>query len=111
MAVTELETGSQTSVITTEHTLNTTTPETTDGMLMLFLDVSAMASGDLLEIRCKEKARSGDTQREIYVETLVGVQASPMWVGPALIMLHGWDFSIKQTTGSARAYPWSIRAV
>jgi hypothetical protein len=109
MALTEYLAGSQTCVITTEHTLNTTTPETTAGVYQLVLDLNALAAGDTLEIRLKEKAGAATTQRLLLLDTLTGVQAEPLWMSPSLHLRHGWDMTVKQTAGVGRAIPWSIR--
>lgn len=111
MAILEHETGSQTAVIATEHTLNGTSPDTSDGVYQFVVDTSAMLSGDITKLRVKEKARGADTQRLVFVATLAGVQAEPLWVSPSVILLHGWDFTLEQTAGTGRAYPWSIRRV
>lgn len=108
-------TGSQSGVhtMTPEHTLNTTTPETTAGIYQAVIDINAMASLDVLEIRIKEKAISGGTQRTVFTGTVANAPSSDdvAWVSPSLILLNGWDVTIKQTAGTARAYPWSIRKV
>lgn len=111
MAISEHASGSQTCTISTEHTLNTTTPETTDGVFQFFIDTANMVAGDVLEIRLKEKCRTGDTIRQIRMNTLAGVQSDPLWVSESFLLLHGWDFTIKQTAGTGRAFPWSIRKV
>jgi hypothetical protein len=109
MAVTEHESGTKATTLDTEHVLNTTTPETTDGVFQLFIDVNAMVAGDVTLIRIKEKTISGGTQRRCKVYTLVGAQSDPLWVSEAFMFLHGWDMTIEQTDGTARSYPWSIR--
>jgi hypothetical protein len=109
MAVTEHESGTKSTTLDTEATLNTTTPETTDGVFQLFVDCNAMVAGDVTLIRIKEKAISGGTQRKCVTHTLVGAQADPLWVSEAYMLLHGWDMTIEQTDGTARSYPWSIR--
>lgn len=111
MAISEHATGSQTATISTEHTLNGTSPETTDGIYQLVIDTANMAAGDTTEIRIKEKARTGDTQRQIFVSTLSGAQSDPLWVSPTFVLMNGWDMTLKQTAGTGRAYPWSIRKV
>lgn len=111
MAISEHGTGTQTATINTEHTLNTTTPETTDGIYQLFVDTANMVAGDVLEIRIKEKVVSAGTIRQVLMSTLAGVQSDPAWASPSLILLHGWDMTIKQTAGTGRAFPWSIRKV
>lgn len=111
MAISEHASGSQTATISTEHVLNSTTPETTDGIFQVFVDTANMVAGDVLELRVKEKCRTGDTIRQVFLSTLAGVQSDPLWVSPSLILLHGWDVTLKQTAGTGRAYPWSIRKV
>ena len=111
MAISEHATGSQTATISTEHTLNSTSPETTDGVYQLFIDVANMVAGDVLEIRIKEKCRTGDTIRQLLLSTLAGAQSDPLWASPAFVLLNGWDMTIKQTAGTGRAFPWSIRKI
>jgi hypothetical protein len=113
MAIAELYTGTQTATINTEHVLNSPTPNTTDGIFQLFVDVNAMVAGDTLELRIKEKVVSAGSVRTIFVATLVGAQGADShgWVSPSMILLHGWDMTLKQTTGTGRAFPWSIRQV
>ena len=110
MAISEAYSGSA-SYGTSETTLNTTTPETTDGIYQLFVDVSAMAAGDIYVFRIKEKARSGDTQRLLFAFTLSHAQLEPLWCSPALILMHGWDMTIQRSAGSDRTLNWSIRKV
>jgi len=113
MPISEAYSGTQTAVINTEHVLNTTTPETTDGIYQLVVDVSVLTLGDTLELRVKEKALTAGTQRTVETWVLIHAQHadSNLWVSPSLILLHGWDFTLKQTAGTGRAFPWSIRKV
>lgn len=111
MAIAEKESGSQTAVISTEHVLNATTPETTDGIYQLVIDCNAMLKGDSLVVRIKEKARAADTQRLAWRMDLEGVQDEPLLVSPAIVLLHGWDMTLQQTAGTGRAFPWSIRQI
>jgi hypothetical protein len=110
MAISEAYSGTQTATVGTEHTLNTTTPETTDGVYQFYVDVANMALGDELEIRIKEKVISSGTQREVFYAKRSHAQTRP-FVSPTFILLHGWDFTIKQTAGTGRSFPWSIRKV
>lgn len=109
MAISEHATGSQTAVINTEHNLATNV--TDDGIYQLFVDVGAMVAGDVTEIRIKEKCRTGDTTRQILCSTLAGVQSDPLWASPSFVLMNGWDMTLRQTAGTGRAYPWSIRKV
>jgi hypothetical protein len=113
MAITELYSGTE-AISTTEWSLTTDTSgpdsDTTDGVFQTFLDVSDMVAGDELQIRVYEKCRSGDTQRIVYQDTLVGVQAEPIYVTPSLILMHGWDVTLDAIAGTITVL-WSIRQV
>lgn len=113
MAIAELYTGTE-AVSTTEHSMTTDTSgpdvDTTDGVFQIFLDLSDMVAGDELQIRVYEKVRSGDTQRIVYECSLFGAQANPIWVSPALILLHGWDATLDAISGTITVL-WSIRQV
>jgi hypothetical protein len=75
------------------------------------VDVSALTSTDNLTIKIKEKVISGGIQAIVLLENLLGVQATPVWVSPSMILLNGWDMSITQSQGTARSFPFSIRKV
>ncbi len=115
MAITELITGTE-AVGATEHSLATDTSydsgdaQTTDGIFQAFLDVSDMVAGDELRIRIYEKVRSGDTQRIVAEWSLAGVQGTPIWASPALVLMHGWDFTTTAIAGTITVN-WSIRQV
>lgn len=113
MAITEAFAGSE-AVSTTEHSLTTDTAgpdvETSDGIFQLFLDVSDMIAGDELQIRGYEKVQSADTQRTFFQSNLVGPQSPPIFVTPAFILLHGWDFTLDAIAGTITV-TWSIRKV
>lgn len=113
MAIAEIYSGTE-AVSTTEWSLTTDTAgpdaDTNDGVFQAVLDLADMVAGDELEIRLYEKARSADTQRLAELWVLNGAQSSPLWVSPALILMHGWDFTIKATAGTVTVN-WSIRQV
>lgn len=113
MAIAELYSGTE-AIGATEHSLTTDTAgpdvDTTDGVFQAFFDVSDMVAGDELQIRVYEKCRAGDTQRVVLHETLFGVQSTGIWVTPSLILLHGWDVTLKAITGTITVN-WSIRQV
>jgi len=111
MAISEAYSGSQTATISTEHVLNTTTPETTDGIYQVWVDTANMVAGDIVELHIKEKVISSGTIREALIATLSGAQSDAAWVSPSMILMHGWDVTLKQTAGTGRVFPWSIRKV
>jgi hypothetical protein len=113
MPISQLATGSRTtSPVETSYTSLGTDPNTSIGVYQLFLDLSVLANGDTLWIQCMEKCTgSGDTQRQVFENVIANVQTQSMFASPALILMNGWSFGLKQTTGSSRVIPWSIRSV
>jgi hypothetical protein len=109
VAVTQYASGSQTATISTEHVV-TANPETTAGVYQFYVDINALAdASEIVEIRVREKARSGDTQRTVWTATFRGGSGRTLVVTPALMLMHGWDLTIRQTTGTGRAFLWSVR--
>src|SRR3990170_2059502 len=113
MAISEYVTGTE-AISTTEWSLTTDSAgpdaDTTDGIFQLFLDVADMVAGDQLQIRLYETVRSGDTQRIAEEFILNGVQATPVWVSPTVILLHGWDWTLDALSGTITVL-WSIRRI
>ena len=114
MAISQAFSGTET-VGTTEHSLTTDTAgpdvETSDGIFQCFLDLNALAAGDVFVFKVYERVLTGSTQRLCYVATFSGVQAQPVWVSPSLILLHGWDMTLDKISGTDRSIDWSIRSV
>ena len=114
MAISEAYAGTQ-SVSTTEWDLPSDSSSlsslTTDGVFQCWLDLSNLQAGDVFELRCYEKVQSTDTQRAVFIETLSGVQFSPNFVTPSLVMIHGWTFTLLKVAGTDRTITWSIRSV
>jgi len=113
MAITQLYNVSET-VSTTEWSFTTDSSgpdtDTNDGIFQMFLDVNALAAGDIYQISIYEKiGDSGDTQRLVYRDVLSGAQAQPIWVSPSLVLMHGWDFTVKKLSGTDRAIEGSVR--
>jgi len=114
MAITEAFAGSET-VSTTEWSLTTDTAgpdaEASDGIFQVYLDLNAMANGDIFRFRGYEKAQSTDTQRCFLDFSFAHAQSTPNWVSDAFILMHGWDFTLLKVAGTDRAITWSIRKV
>lgn len=103
---------------TTEYDLpnNSTTKssQTTDGIYQLFLDLSAMTAAESYRLRIYEKILSSDTQKVVEDVTISGVQSEPAYVTPALLLMHGWTFTLTRVataSGQDRVIYWSIRQV
>lgn len=74
MALGNVGTGTQASVLGTEHTLDT---DTTSNVYIFAVDTGAMAAGDVIALRVKTKVLSGGVEREAYYATYFGAQAQP----------------------------------
>lgn len=114
MALSETHQNSGT-IGTTEHFLasnsTTATYQTTDGVYQCWLELNNLATGDEYQIRVYEKISSGGTARVVMEWVVGGAQNTPNWVTPSLILLHGWEFSLKKLSGTDRSIAWSIRSV
>lgn len=113
MALTEAFTGSAT-IGTTEYSCpnasTTLTPRTEDGVYQAWFDTANIAIGDQYQFRIYERITSGGTQRIAYEAILTGSMADS-WVFPSLMLLHGWDVTIRKLAGTDRSIGWSIRQV
>lgn len=115
MAIT-LEAYSGTESVTgTEWSLTTDTAgpdnDTNIGIYQAFLDLNAVAAGDVFEFKVYEKARTSDTQRLLMVAQFSGAQGSPIWASPSLILGAGWDMTLKKISGTDRTITWRISKV
>jgi hypothetical protein len=115
MAISEFFSGTEV-VTTTEWSLSTDTSftpdfQTADGVYQCFVDISALAAGDVFEFRVYEKVLSSGSQRAIMSARFAGAQSMGGWVSPSLILMHGWDMTMKKISGTDRGIDWSIRSV
>lgn len=114
MAITEAFSGTET-VTTTEHSMTTDTAgpdaETSDGIFQAFIDFNALAVGDVFQFRVYEKVLAASTQRVVWEAIISHAQSTPVFVSPALVLLHGWDMTLDKQAGTDRSIDWSIRKV
>lgn len=114
MAISEAFSGSF-AVSTTEYDLpsasTTLSSQTTDGVYQVFLDLNALTSTEEYRLRIYEKTRSSSTQRIVEEVIISGAQTQPVYVTPALLLLHGWTVTLKKNQGTDRTIEWSIRQV
>lgn len=115
MAITEYAAGSET-VSTTEWSLTTDTAgpdvDTTDGVYQVFLDLNALASGDVFRFRAYEKVQAADTQRAFFTQDFAHAQGTEdNWVSPSFILMNGWDFTLIKVSGTDRTITWSVRKI
>lgn len=76
--------------------------DTTDGIFQAYVDLNALAAGDVYEFRMYEKAYAAQTQRLAYSCRFAGVQGTPMWVSPAFCLGTGWDMVLIKIAGTDR---------
>lgn len=100
--------GSQTAVIGTEHTLATIT---TAGSYVLMVDAAAMALGDELELYVKTKVRSVGTTRQAFKASYTHAQSDPVKLSIPVASTNEIVFTLKQTAGTGRAFPWEVVAL
>ena len=97
--------GSQTCVIGTEHTLAT---GNASGTYVLTLETSAMADGDVLEVRGYDKPGGSATARQLFYYSLANAQSNPAHISPTIITEGFVQFTIRQTAGTGRTMNWSV---
>jgi hypothetical protein len=105
MALAQTNSGTQTATIGTTHTLATPTAGKT---YVLFIDLTNLAAGDILDIFIQGKVLSTSTLKSIYSCTLAGPQADPYFMSVPVPAVNGVQFQLKQTTGTGRAFDWSV---
>lgn len=112
MAVREIYTGTAT-VGSTELDLptNTTTRSSlsNDGVYQLFLDLNALTATEQYTLKIYEKVLTTSTQRLVEQVVFSGVQAEPVYVTPATLLMNGWTFTLTKNLGTDRSISWSIR--
>lgn len=111
MAVTADATGTQTATITTEHTLRDVAAA---GTYTLHVDLSAMAAGDVMELRIYQIVLTGGTRRVAYFQRFDGAQPTDNMIAISVPISNeltdagSLRFTLKQTFGTGRAYPWKV---
>ena len=103
--------GTQTAVISTEHTLADLTNTRT---YVAYADVSNMVSGDSLELRVYTKVLSGSTLRCLYYQLLTDAQTAnggQLQVAIPVPSDQEFKFTLKQTAGTGRAYDWKVVSI
>jgi hypothetical protein len=111
MAVTAHASGTQTAVIGTEHFL--TSPNVA-GTFTLHVDAVNMVAGDTLELRIYQMVLTAGTQRVAYKIEYIGAQPTDdlikisVPISNELTDANALRFSLKQTAGTGRNFPWKV---
>lgn len=99
--------GTQSATINTEHILAS---PTTNATYEFSVDVSALDNGDLLELRVYDKI-DGTNYQQIWKGTYQHVQVNGGKVAPAKAITTQGKFTLKQTAGTGRNFPWILRRI
>jgi hypothetical protein len=99
--------GTQTATIGTEHVLAS---PTTNATYVFSVDCVNMAVGDLVELRCYDMV-DGTNFRVEFKGTYQHVQGESAKISPPLAVTTQCKFTLKQTAGTGRSFPWSVRRI
>lgn len=111
MTLSTYASGTQTATVTTEHFLSS--PNAV-GKFQLYLDLSNMAAGDILEVRAYKMAIASGASRAMWFHAFYGAQpainliAMSAWIANTLTDTNAVRFSIKQTFGTGRNFDWLV---
>lgn len=108
MAVTSVTSGTQTAVVSTEHTLTT---QTSTGVYTLVVDTSNMVLGDSVTLRIKTKYATGGTSRLAYSQVYSHIQAEPNKYSLPVPIDTELICTLEQTAGTARDFYWNLLRV
>lgn len=98
-------TGTQTAVISTEHTLATVA---TSGVFVIQLDLSNMVLGDYAEVVIKVRQTSGGAYKQQSYSLYAHAQADVIQQSVPIVAPYGVEFTLKQTAGTGRDFPWLV---
>jgi hypothetical protein len=114
MAVTTFASDTLTTTIGTEHTLTSVNQA---GVFVLYVDLAALAAGDVVELRAYKIVRTGGTARVVQFQTFTGAQPSSGLITVSIPLANdltdtdALTFTLTQTFGTARSFPWAVLKV
>ena len=98
--------GSQTATIGTEHILDS---PTTNAVYEFVVDTINLANGELLELRLYDMV-DGTNFRQAWKGTFQGgLTINNAKKSPPMPITTQAKFTLKQTTGTGRVFPWIVR--
>lgn len=103
--------GTQTATVTTEHFLSS---PNVAGVFSFHVDTVNMAAGDVLELRVYQMVLTAGTQRVMILARYADAQPTDdlikvySAIGNDLTDANALRFSLKQTFGTGRNYPWKV---
>jgi len=113
MAVTAQGSGTQTATVTTEHTL---LDVAVAGVFSFHVDTINMVAGDVLQLRIYQIILTGGTRRVAYFTEYIDAQNADdlikisVPVANELTDAASLRFTLKQSAGTSRNFPWKVLA-
>lgn len=105
MSLSSVGTGTQTAVISTEHTLDT---ETAAGVYILVVDMANLANGDIVTLKIKTKYASGGTSRLAFSSTYSHAQTELNKYSPPIPVDTEIICTLTQSAGTGRNFYWNL---
>lgn len=111
MAVTAFAQNTQAATVTTEHVLSDVNAA---GVYTLHVDLVNMVAGDVVELRVYQIVLTGGTKRVVEFMAYYGAQPTHALVvvscplSNELTDATSLEFSLKQTFGTSRNFPWKV---
>lgn len=111
VVVTAYASGTQTTVVGTEHFLSS---PNVPGIFVFHIDLAPMLAGDVVELRVYQIVLTGGTTKPVFFQSYQGVQSPDDLIklsdqiANELTDTNSLRFSIKQTFGSTRNFPWKL---
>lgn len=100
----DISSGTQAATIGTEHILHTESPSA--GTIILKVDVSNLENGDDLILRGYDKVDGTNFKAEIPTH-ISNNQSDEIGV-LVLVSFQDVKFTLEQTTGTGRSFPWRV---
>lgn len=103
--------GTQAATVGTEHFLSSPNAA---GVYRMAVDASVLQAGDVLELRVYQIVLTGGTSRVVFFGSYAGVQPADdmiketLPIGNELTDTNSLRFSLKQTFGTTRSFPWKV---
>jgi len=105
MTLTVESSSTQTTVIGTEHSLGT---PSTNQCRLLRIDRGAMVAGDTIEVRLKSSVLAAGAVGDQLYQTYFNAPGVPIVETIPVTSNQGLTVTLKQTAGTAKAFPWAI---
>lgn len=111
MAVTSFASGTQSATVTSEHSLASVNQS---GVYILLVDTVNMQANDVLELRIKKIVLTSGTKRVLAFAAFYGAQITDdimkmsIPIANDLTDTDSIEFTLKQTFGTSRDYPWKV---